>query len=258
LVAGPPERIVGLDWLYNALELAAIGLCAARVLARRRNRAAWLAISAGMALFATGDMYYTLVWREAEVVPIPSLADAFYLAFYPAVYIGIGLLLRSRIGRLPAGLWLDGVIGGLAVAALGAALVLGPVLSATHGAPLTVATNLACPLADLVLLGLLVGVMAVTGFSLRGHALLIAIGFLAFAVIDTIYLVQTADGTHVPNGLLDVGWPAAMAIIATAAWQRPTGKARARIEGWGVFLLPSASTRTCRSCLQRHVWPSSR
>jgi diguanylate cyclase (GGDEF)-like protein len=232
-------------WLYNALEIGAAGLCAARVLVRRRDRVAWLAITTGLGMFAAGDLYYTLVWGDVSVVPVPSLADALYLSFYPAVYVGIGLLLRSQVGRLPAGLWLDGVIGGLAVAALGAALVFGAVLSATHGAVLTVATNLAYPLADLLLLGLIVGIIAVTGFNLRGEWLPIAVGFLVFAVIDSIYLVQTASGTYVTDGLLDVGWPATMVIIAFAAWRRPTGRTRARIEGWGVFLVPATAALTC-------------
>src|SRR5689334_17566335 len=120
-------------WLYNALEISAAALCAARAVARRRDRAAWSAVAIGIALFASADMYYSLAWGDANVVPYPSVADALYLSFYPAVYIGIGLLLRSRVGRLPAGLWLDGVIGGLAVAALGSALVFGAVLSNTHG-----------------------------------------------------------------------------------------------------------------------------
>jgi diguanylate cyclase (GGDEF)-like protein len=190
-------------------------------------------------------MYYTLAWGDANVVPFPSFADALYLSFYPAVYLGIGLLLRSRVGRLPGGLWLDGMIGALAVAALGAALVFGAVLSATHGAALTVATNLAYPLADLLLLGILVGILAITGWSVRGEWLLIAAGFLVFAVVDSIYLVQTAANTYVSNGLLDVGWPAAMAIVAAAAWRRPAGRAKVRIEGWGVFLLPSGAAAAC-------------
>jgi two-component system cell cycle response regulator len=233
------------DWLYNALEIGAVALCGARAAARRRERAAWSAVTVGMALFAAADMYYTLVWGDADVVPFPSLADALYLSFYPAVYIGIGLLLRARVGRLPAGLWLDGVIGGLAVAALGATLVFGPVLSNTHGAVLTVATNLAYPLADLLLLGILVGIMAFTGFSLRGQWPLIAVGFSVFAVADSIYLVQTANGTYAANGLLDVGWPAALSIIAIGAWRRPSGKSRSRLEGWGIFLLPSVAAVAC-------------
>jgi two-component system, cell cycle response regulator len=233
------------DWLYNALELGAVALCGARAVVRRRNRAAWAAVTLGMASFAAADMYYVLVWGDANTVPFPSLADALYLGFYPGVYVGIGLLLRSRVGRLPAGLWLDGLIGGLAVAALGAALVFGAVLSNTHGAMLTVATNLAYPLADLLLLGILVGIMALTGFSLRGQWPVIAIGFAVFAVVDSIYLVQEATGTYVSNGLLDVGWPGGLTIIAIGAWCRPAAKAKARIDGLGVFVLPAVAAVTC-------------
>jgi diguanylate cyclase (GGDEF)-like protein len=233
------------DWFYNALEIAAVALCGARAVARRRDRAAWAAVTIGIALFAAADMYYTLKWGDADVVPFPSFADALYLSFYPAVYVGIGLLLRSRVRRLPAGLWLDGVIGGLAVAALGATLVFGAVLSNTHGAALTVATNLAYPLADLLLLGILVAIMALTGFSLRGQWPLIAIGFIVFAVADSIYLVQTANGTYVSNGLLDVGWPAALSIIAIGAWRRPASKAKPRLEGWGIFVGPSVAAVAC-------------
>ncbi|HSC02389.1 MAG TPA: diguanylate cyclase [Solirubrobacteraceae bacterium] len=233
------------DWLYNALEIAAVGVCGARAVARRRDRAAWSAVTIGMALFAGADMYYSLVWGDANVVPYPSFADALYLSFYPAVYVGIGLLLRSRVGRLPAGLWLDGMIGGLAVAALGATLVFGAVLSDTRGAVLTVATNLAYPLSDLLLLGILVGIMALTGFSVRGQWPIIALGFIVFAVADSIYLVQTANGTYVSNGLLDVGWPAALAIIAVGAWRRPAGKTKSRLQGLGIFVLPSVAAMAC-------------
>jgi diguanylate cyclase (GGDEF)-like protein len=232
-------------WLYNALEIGAVALCGARVMARRRNRTAWLAVTIGMAFFAAGDMYYMVVFQHLSNVPFPSIDDALYLSFYPGIYVGIVLLLRSRVGSLPAGLWLDGVIGGFAVAALGATLVFGAVLKDTHGAPLTVATNLAYPLADLLLLGILVGIMALTGWSVRGEWPLIAIGFVIFAVVDSIYLVQTADGTYVPGGLLDVGWPAAMVLIATGAWRRPAGTTRPRLEGWGIFVLPSLAAVAC-------------
>jgi diguanylate cyclase (GGDEF)-like protein len=233
------------DWLYNALEIGAVALCGARAVTRRRDRGAWLAVTVGMAFFAAADMYYALVWGDANTVPFPSLADALYLSFYPAVYIGIGLLLRSRVGRLPAGLWLDGMIGGLAVAALGAALVFGAVLSNTHGAVLTVATNLAYPLSDLLLLGILIGIMALTGFSVRGQWPIIALGFIVFAVADSVYLVQTANGTYVSNGLLDVGWPAGLAIIAVGAWRRPARKARQGLQGSGIFVLPFVAAMAC-------------
>src|SRR5262249_25537895 len=120
------------DWLYNAIEIGAVAVCGARALVRRRGRAGWAAGTVCIASFARVDIPSRRRWGDANPVPSPPLGDALSLGFYPAVYVGIGLLLRSRVGRLPAGLWLDGVIGGLAVAALGATLVFGAVLSDTH------------------------------------------------------------------------------------------------------------------------------
>jgi diguanylate cyclase (GGDEF)-like protein len=234
------------DWLYNAIELAAVGLCGARALTRRQDRAAWTAITAALLAYSAGDLYYSIAFGiNADSAPTPSPADAMYLSFYPLSYLGIGLLLRRRLRGLPAGLWLDGLIGALALAAVGAQFLLGAVLSNTEGTPLAVATNLAYPLADLLLLGILVAILALSGWKLRGDWLLLALGFAVFTVADAIYLVQAADGTYVANGPLDVGWPGGMAIIALAAWRPPLQRSVARLEGWGTFAVPVVAAITC-------------
>jgi len=134
------------DYLYYVIEFAAVALCAARALTRNRDRGAWAAMTIALLAYSAGDFYTALAWGvNASNIPTPSPADAMYLSFYPAAYLAIGLLLRSRLRGLPASIWLDGLIGALAVAALGAAFALGPVLSNTNGAPLAVATNLAPP-----------------------------------------------------------------------------------------------------------------
>jgi diguanylate cyclase (GGDEF)-like protein len=233
-------------YLYNAIEFAAVGLCAARVLVRRRDRAAWAAVTVSLLLFSAGDLYYSVVFgANADSVPTPSPADAMYLSFYVAAYIGIGLLLRTRLRGLPAGVWLDGVIGALAVAAIGAAFVFGVVLSNTHGAPLAVATNLAYPLADLLLFGILIGILALSGWQLRGDWLVLAIGFGVFTVADSIYLVQAASNTYVANGLLDVGWPGGMMIVALAAWRPALQQAAVGTDGWGAFAVPAVAAIAC-------------
>jgi diguanylate cyclase (GGDEF)-like protein len=233
-------------YLYNAIEFAAVGLCGARALVRRRDRAAWAAVTASLLLFSAGDLYYSAVFgASADSVPTPSPADAMYLSFYVAAYIGIGLLLRARLRGLPAGAWLDGLIGALAVAAVGAAFVFGAVLSNTHGAPLAVATNLAYPLADLLLFGILMGILALSGWQLRGDWLVLAIGFAVFTVADSIYLVQSARGTYVAGGLLDVGWPGGMLIVALAAWRPALQQAAVRIDGWNAFAVPAVAAIAC-------------
>ena len=164
-----------------------------RCLLRPRERGAWIAIALGILSFSAGDLYWSIVLNGGANIPYPSWADAGYLGFYPATYVGIALLLRSRFVEIPAGLGLDGVIGALAVAALGAVALFGPVLSDTHGAPLTVATNLAYPLADLLLLGIVTGIIALAGRRGRAGWLPIALGLVVFAVADSIYLIQTAE-----------------------------------------------------------------
>ncbi|HEY7631039.1 MAG TPA: diguanylate cyclase [Thermoleophilaceae bacterium] len=233
------------EWLYDAIEFGAVAVCVARAVARRSERFAWLSIALGLLSFSVADVYWTLVYQNADNVPYPSINDAMYLATYPFLYIGVGLLLRARVKSLPAGMWLDGLIGGLAVAAVGAALIFGKVVASTGGAPLTVATNLAYPLFDILLLGIVVGVLTATGWTLRGGWVLIGVGLAVFAVVDSIYLYQVALGTYVEDKLLDVGWPATMVLIAVAAWQRPARAARVQLEGWATFAVPVIAAITC-------------
>ena len=58
--------------------------------------------------------------RLFEILEHP--ADVGFLAVYPPAYVAIVLLLRSRVDHMRSSLWLDGVIGGLAVAAVGTAV----------------------------------------------------------------------------------------------------------------------------------------
>ena len=74
-------------------------------------------------------------------------------------------------------LWLDGVIASLAVAALGAAVVFDEVLKTTGGSTLVIATNLAYPLADVLLLALVVATFALTGWRFDRTWAFVAVGF---------------------------------------------------------------------------------
>ncbi len=66
------------------------------------------------------------------------------------------------LARIGGTLWLDGLTASLAAAALGAAVLVELVLRTTEGSPSTVATNLAYPLGDLLLLSAVFGVFSLT------------------------------------------------------------------------------------------------
>ena len=65
------------------------------------ERLPWLLLGTALALWTTGDLYYYFFLSGAAEVPIPSVADPFYLAFYPVSYVALALLAPQAHARLP-------------------------------------------------------------------------------------------------------------------------------------------------------------
>jgi diguanylate cyclase (GGDEF)-like protein len=191
----------------------------------RRERRAWLLIGAGLTAWAFGEVYYTAVLWTAEEIPIPSPADAGYLLFPPLMLVGVLMLLRSRTRDVPGTLWADGITAALAVSAASAALVFETVRDSASGHGLEIAVSLAYPVADLVLLGLIVGALAGTGWQLDRTWVLLAGGVATFWLADSLYLVRTANGTYESGNWFEIGWWLGLVLIAAAAWQ-PAGRAQ--------------------------------
>jgi len=224
---------------YNGLLVVAVLFCLARPIRRAEARLPWFLVGLGLLAWVIGDLYYEFAFADADEIPFPSVADAFYLAFYPLVYAGLALLLRSRMQDIRRDLLLDGVIAGLTIAALCAALVFGAIVEATGGDPLTVATNLAYPIADLGLIGLVIVVLGITGWHVDRAWGCVLVGCAVFGVADTVYLYQTAAGTYVQGTIVDAGWAAGIALVAVAAWQPRRAVAAVRVDGFWVFALPT-------------------
>ncbi len=228
-------------WLSIVVALASATLCLTRAaLEPRRERAAWLCMGAGLVAYVGGNVVYQLWLSHLDPVPFPSVSDALFLTFYPCAYCTLVLLVRRRVRSFHSSLWLDGVVGGLGAAAIGAALAFQTIVNATGGAPrAVVATELAYPLADLLLLVLVVGVMALTGWHPGRAWWLLASGFVLFAVADTLYLFRLAEGTYQPGSLLDLLWPVAIVIVGLAAWSPPRSEQKLRMGGWTALVVPS-------------------
>jgi diguanylate cyclase (GGDEF)-like protein len=229
------------DWLFEFLVLApGIGILA-RVVLVRTERLAWSMIGAGAVAWAAGDIYWLVVFSGSAEVPYPSIADGLYLSFYPLVYVGVLLLVRARVRRFHASQWLDGFAAALVVAAIGVAVLMPPILAGSEGSTAAaVATNLAYPLGDLVILGLVTALAGLMGWRPGRAVGLLAAGCLTFALADSVYLFQIAAGSYVEGGLLDLFWPLGMVFMGLAAWQPSPGVRAGRLEGWSVMVLPAA------------------
>ena len=156
---------------------------------------------------------------DLDAPPFPSPADAGWLAFYPCAYLCLGLRLRASAGDLPRSAWLDGLVGILAVGALGVSLVIAPVLAGAEGSRAAVLTNAAYPLADLLLLGLTVAVLVLHGRRAGRAWALLAAGFGLFAFADSLYFARLAADTYSAGTVLDSLWVLALVIMALASWQ---------------------------------------
>ena len=92
------------------------------------------------------------------------------------------------------------------------------VLEAAGGSPLGIATNLSYPVMDVVMLGLVVGVLAMTGWRRAGAWGWIAGGLVLFAISDSLYFYGIAVGTYQEGVIYDAGWPTAVLLLAYGAW----------------------------------------
>jgi diguanylate cyclase (GGDEF)-like protein len=227
------------DWLYNGSLIGAALVCVARAASVREERLAWSLIGFGLVAWSAADLYYTLVLGKLDAPPYPSISDAGWLVFYPACWTAVVLLMRRRIREFHASLWLDGIVAALGVAAVTAALVLPPILAmSVEGEPAAVATNLAYPVGDVLLLVLMVGALALTGWRPDRPLALVGIGLVLSGAADIVYLSSIADGQSDSPAWLLWLWPASALATAFGAWQ-PLDRARAtRLEGRRLLVLP--------------------
>src|SRR3954470_24596580 len=227
------------DWVYNALILAAAASCLVRGMKVSVDRAAWLLLGLGLTAWAAAEIYNSAHLSKLAAPPYPSISDALWLAFYPAGYAAFVLLVRRRMREARASLWLDGLVAALAVTTVGEVILFAPVVSSTVGSHLQVATDVAYPLADLMLLALVVGVFTVSGWRPGRAWALIGAGLIAMALADSIYAFQSAHETYTEGTIVDTLWPAATLLVGAAAWASPGRRNDLRLHGWRMLFLPA-------------------
>jgi diguanylate cyclase (GGDEF)-like protein len=225
-------------YVYNALIFAAAGLCLVRAAVVRAERAAWFVLGLGLLSWAAGEAYYSIFYANDLDPPLPNVADGLWLAFYPACYIAIVMLVRERVREFRSSLWLDGLVGALAASAIGADLVFGALVGGGRDAA-TVSVDLSYALGDLLLLGFVIAVFALTGWRPGRALLIVGAGLVTSAVVDGYFLYQSATGSVPSTTLVAALWPAAALLLGVAAWLKPTEAQQIRFDGWRVLLMPS-------------------
>ena len=236
-------RPPGAAWVYDLGLYNGVFLCGAAVLWRtRRTGSGRRALAAALVVNVAGNVVYTTVVARLDPEPYPSVADAFYLSFYPLLYVAVLGAVRARVPRLRPSMWLDGVVAALGTAAVAVACLLGPALTLAGDGSRAVAANLAYPVADLLLLALLAAAAAVLGLRADRGLLVLAAGLGGYLAADLVYLHAVAHDAYVEGGWLDLLWLCATAALARGATLAPAATVAAtpadgRV-GWRVLALP--------------------
>ena len=205
---------------WTHVGVMAVGALAvlARALVSREERLGWMLIGGALLAWTAGEAYFTSVLWDLASPPVPSPADAGYLLFPVLALGGIVALACARVRGADRLMAADAATAALAAGAVSAALVFGAVVGVVGGDQLALATNLAYPVADLLLLATIVGIGGLQGWRVNRTWGLLALGCLCFTVTDGVYLVQVAQGTWISGGIWDAGWWAAAPLWAYAAW----------------------------------------
>ena len=242
LVRSPDDTSPWIDgWGVAAYEVILAGMLLARGFSRLPGRAVALVLGGAVASWALGDVVLTAEsWGGSRVTP--SLADVFYVGFYPLFYAAVVLMLRKEIGRLLPATWLDGAIAGLGAAAVCAAFAFHAVFRSLGGDaanvnPLGVAVDLIYPIGDVLLLALVVGGTAILP-GRRLPWLLFATACAVNGIGDTFNLFGTTSQVGVVfNG---IAWPIAITLMSISVWVPPGP--RQLLQGGKLpgFLLPGA------------------
>lgn len=205
-------------WLAAGFELLLAGMCLARAIKYRGDRIFIVLLGAALLAWSIGDLVLAFESLGGATVSVPSVADCFYLSFFPLMYLAISRRMRDSANRSKLPVVLDGLVAGLGAAAICATFLFSDLTRLTHSGGLATATNLAYPAGDILLLLMVVGLFAISTRRVRVPLLLLAAGSLVNIVGDTFNLFGNTSMFGVAANAM--AWPISILLFSLYAWKR--------------------------------------
>lgn len=196
------------------------GLAAAeRWRAGGRERATWGLFAIAVGCFLVGDVLSETLLDLSGAAPAqPTWVDAVFFAAYPFLFAGVALLVH-RCSRGSRRVWLDAAAAGSGLASIVAAIAFDRVHAPASGITgAAAAVEVAYPVLDLVLVGVIVALVAQDGRSLPLGRLVLLAGAASFASLDTVYSVDVLAGRTGDETAYGLAYAVSFLLLAVAAW----------------------------------------
>ncbi|MBA4369986.1 MAG: hypothetical protein C0418_00195 [Coriobacteriaceae bacterium] len=218
-------------WAADLGSVAVVGLAAAIVVGTaycfgkgQPGRLYWMLVGVGAAMYALGDLVWSIYELAGNEVPYPGLPDAFYLAEYVFLTAGLAYAAWSyrSLGDIKMPLALSGAVGAAAAGGLYVWFLNPLVLSDPEIAAGEKALGVAYPAFD-VFLAFMPAVLIILMVSRLGWGRFgwpwwaVAVGVLFIAASDTAYAWLAAVDRYESGMILDYGWMLGHVAIATGA-----------------------------------------
>ncbi|BFU43426.1 putative bifunctional diguanylate cyclase/phosphodiesterase [Krasilnikovia sp. MM14-A1004] len=186
-----------------------------------RRRLGWMLVGLGVLSWGLGQVCWIyLVLVQGDNLPFPSVADVGYLGMILLTPAGLLVLptaaqtLANRARSL-----LDGIMVATSLALIAWTLVVEPLLHAGGNGGLALGLSLAYPLADVVIITIVVYMLALrrrTG-GMSATLALVGAGIAAFAISDVGYAYLNLIGAYASGTVTDTGWFTGFALLLLAA-----------------------------------------
>lgn len=216
----------------------------------RGQRRAWVAIATAQCLFFLGDVLWTIAEDVLQQAPSssPSIMDIAYAGAYPALLLGLVVLVRRRSRGRDRAAFLDAAIIATPATVCGLVFVVLPLAQRSGATWLTQAAGAAYPAADLLALALILRLLMTAGGA-RNTAL--------WGLLTGVALLLAGDVTYGISAVSEESYPAwirvsfALAplcigvaalhpsarVLLQPAPQRPDGTGRGRLGWLGLALM---------------------
>jgi len=202
-------------WIHDLVVATAAALCFAYAADAGHDRAASIAFGTGLAAWAAGDVWWTAFYEDDPDPPLPTLADALWLAWYPLTALGIALLIRRSVASFHLHRWMDGLAVMLIVLTPCAALFLQPAAEESGRDAVATAIVVSYPVLDALIIGAVLGVYGLLDWHVTRAWLLLGIGCALMAMGDGLFAVQQSRSGAV-DASYDFTWSSGALCIALA------------------------------------------
>jgi diguanylate cyclase (GGDEF)-like protein len=212
--ADQPELLNDLA-LYNAVPLSLLVLSIFAL--KGEDLRTRLSFELALFFWFAGSVISSLTAVYLLANNLQVVSDFLYLLFYPFIFIAIPRLLRTNTSSTFLEN-IDAAIVALGVSALAAALLMKPVLPNYSGDQLETFFAVIFPVADIVLIALVVSLNPFQRVNRR--SLILSLGVFAFATADFVNLWLSSHDKYRFGSWSDSLWLIALLLIVESIWHK--------------------------------------